>query len=88
LSACETGQGRIEGSEGVFGLQSTFKLAGVNYIMASLWQVPDKETAEFMETFYSHWLGGKTIRQAFFTTQQIMRKKYAPYYWAGFTLVQ
>jgi CHAT domain-containing protein len=88
LSACETGLGKIEGSEGVFGLQRAFKLAGVNYVMASLWQVPDKETAEFMETFYSHWLGGKTIREAFLTTQQLMRKKYAPYYWAGFTLVQ
>ncbi|MGN6490352.1 MAG: CHAT domain-containing protein [Agriterribacter sp.] len=88
LSACETGLGTIEGNEGVFGLQRAFKLAGVNYIMASLWQVPDKETAEFMETFYARWLGGKTIREAFFNTQQIMRKKYAPYYWAGFTLVQ
>ena len=88
LSACETALGKIEGSEGVFGLQRAFKLAGVNYVMASLWQVPDKETAEFMETFYNHWLGGKTIREAFLTTQQTMRKRYAPYYWAGFTLVQ
>jgi len=88
LSACETALGKIEGSEGVFGLQRAFKLAGVNYVMASLWQVPDKETAEFMETFYTHWLAGKTIREAFFTTQQAMRKKYTPYYWAGFTLVQ
>lgn len=88
LSACETGLGKIEGSEGVFGLQRAFKLAGVKYVMASLWQVPDKETAEFMETFYAHWLGGKTIRGAFLTAQQLMRKKYAPYFWAGFTLVQ
>lgn len=87
LSACETGLGKIEGSEGVFGLQRAFKLAGVNYVMASLWQVPDKETAEFMETFYADWLGGNTIQEAFFNTQQTMRKKYAPYYWAGFTLV-
>lgn len=88
LSACETGLGKIEGSEGVFGLQRAFKLAGVNYVMASLWQVPDKETAEFMEIFYSCWLGGRTIRASFFNAQQTMRKKYAPYYWAGFTLVQ
>ncbi|MFT3750783.1 MAG: CHAT domain-containing protein [Agriterribacter sp.] len=88
LSACETGLGKIEGNEGVFGLQRAFKLAGVNYIMASLWQVPDRETAEFMETFYLNWLDGKTIREAFFGTQHIMRKKYAPYFWAGFTLVQ
>jgi CHAT domain-containing protein len=88
LSACETGTGELRGSEGIFGLQRAFKLAGVNYIMASLWQVPDKETAEFMNTFYTTWLTGKTIRQAFLATQQTMRKKYAPYYWAGFTLVQ
>ncbi len=88
LSACETGVGELRGSEGVFGLQRAFKLAGVNYIMASLWQVPDKETAEFMNTFYTTWLAGKTIRQSFIATQQHMRKKYAPYYWAGFTLVQ
>lgn len=88
LSACETGLGKIEGSEGVFGLQRAFKLAGVNYVITSLWQVPDKETAEFMETFYGHWLNGKTIRDAFLHTQKTMRYRYAPYYWAGFTLVQ
>lgn len=88
LSACETGLGQIEGSEGVFGLQRAFKLAGVNYIMASLWPVPDKETSEFMENFYSYWLDGETIQQAFAHTQHAMRKKYAPYYWAGFTLVR
>ncbi|MGG9960329.1 CHAT domain-containing protein [Ferruginibacter sp. SUN106] len=88
LSACETGTGELRGSEGVFGLQRAFKIAGVNYIMASLWQVPDKETAEFMHIFYSNRLAGKSTRQAFLTTQQFMRKKYPPYYWAAFTLVQ
>lgn len=88
LSACETGLGKIEGTEGVFGLQRAFKLAGVDYIMASLWQVPDKETAIFMDTFYTHLLEGKPIREAFWITQQRMRNSYSPYYWAGFTLVQ
>jgi CHAT domain-containing protein len=88
LSACETGLGKIEGSEGVFGLQRAFKLAGVHYVMATLWQVPDKETAEFMEVFYTQWLNGISIRQAFSSAQQIIRKKHPPYYWAGFTLVQ
>ncbi len=87
LSACETGVGELRGSEGVFGLQRAFKIAGVEYVMATLWQVPDKETKEFMTSFYSQWLNGKTLQQSFASTQQIMRKKYPPYYWAGFTLV-
>lgn len=88
LSACETGLGDIEGSEGVFGLQRAFKLAGVNYVIASLWQVPDKETASFMKLFYSKLLNGKPIRESFYDTQMQMRKMHPPYYWAGFTLVQ
>jgi hypothetical protein len=44
LSACETGLGKIEGSEGTFGLKRGFKLAGVEQMIVSLWSVPDKET--------------------------------------------
>ncbi|MEO7047589.1 MAG: CHAT domain-containing tetratricopeptide repeat protein [Ferruginibacter sp.] len=88
LSACETANGEIRGSEGVFGLQRAFKLAGVKYVMASLWQVPDLQTKEFMNSFYAFWMAGNTIQQSFGYTQKTMRRKYAPYYWAAFTLVQ
>ncbi len=87
LSACETGLGEIKGGEGVFGLQRAFKMAGANYIMMSLWQVPDKETAEFMTSFYADWFSGMEIRDAFLKTQNTMKVKYAPYYWAAFVLV-
>jgi CHAT domain-containing protein/Tfp pilus assembly protein PilF len=88
LSACETGLGDIKGSEGVYGLQRSFKMAGVNYIIMSLWQVPDKETAEFMSTFYTNLLKYKEVSQAFIITQNSMRKKYDPYFWAAFVLIQ
>ena len=88
LSACETGLGDIQGTEGVYGLQRAFKMAGVEYILMSLWQVPDKQTAELMEQFYSNLLNGATIQAAFSTAQQSMKEKYAPYYWAGFVLVR
>ncbi len=90
LSACETGLGEIKGSEGVFGLQRAFKMAGVDYLMMSLWKVPDKETKEFMQVFYSNWLGGLKIRNAFRETQLMMSKTYPndPYKWAAFVLVE
>jgi len=88
LSACETALGDIKGSEGVFGLQRAFKMAGVKKMIVSLWQVPDKETAELMTTFYNYWLKGKAIEQAFAQAQSDMRKKYSPYYWAAFVLVE
>jgi CHAT domain-containing protein len=87
LSACETGLGDIKGSEGVFGLQRAFKMAGVEFLIMSLWQVPDKETAEFMELFYKNLTKLKDISIAFNTTQKSMRKKYDPFYWAAFTLI-
>ena len=88
LSACETGLGDIKGSEGVYGLQRAFKMAGVKYIIMSLWQVPDKETSEFMTTFYKKLLKEKDIKKAFNQTQKEMRKKYDPYFWAAFVLVE
>ena len=88
LSACETGLGDIKGSEGVYGLQRAFKMAGVKYIIMSLWQVPDKETSEFMTTFYNKLLKEKDIKKAFNQTQKEMRKKYDPYFWAAFVLVE
>lgn len=87
LSACETGLGEITSGEGVYGLQRAFKMAGVNYLIMSLWQVPDLETKEFMETFYKYALQGKTIHDAFRATQIDMNKKYQPYQWAAFVLV-
>lgn len=88
LSACETGLGEIKGSEGVYGLQRAFKMAGANYLIMSLWQVPDKETAKFMEQFYTLLTSGKDIRSAFAETQEIMSKQLDPYFWAAFVLIE
>ncbi len=89
LSACETGLGDIKGSEGVYGLQRAFKMAGADFLLVSLWQVPDKETVEFMDAFYGAWLKGKTIHEAFAKAQKKMRKKYKEVYkWGAWVLVE
>jgi CHAT domain-containing protein/Tfp pilus assembly protein PilF len=90
LSACETGLGDINGSEGVYGLQRAFKMAGVNIIVMSLWKVPDNETAEFMTIFYEHWLTTKKVRTSFNNAQREMQTKYPqdPEKWAAFVLFE
>jgi CHAT domain-containing protein len=89
LSACETGLGDILGSEGVFGLQRAFKLAGVKSLIVSLWQVPDKQTSELMYKFYFYYLEGDSKREALRKAQDDIRSKYInPYYWAGFELIE
>ena len=88
LSACETGLGDIKGNEGVYGLQRSLKIAGVRYIIMSLWQIPDKETVEFMASFYGNLVKTKDIKQAFYLSQKEMRGKYDPYYWGAFFLME
>ena len=63
-------------------------MAGVHYLIMSLWQVPDKETAEFMITFYQNLTAANNVRLAFQMTQNSMRKKYDPYFWAALVLVE
>lgn len=87
LSACETGLGEIKGSEGVYGLQRSFKIAGAEYIIMSLWQIPDKQTVELMKLFYKNWTNNMDVETAFYKAQQTMSEKYDPFYWAAFVLV-
>ena len=88
LSACETGLGEEVSTEGVFGLQRAFKLAGVQTLIMSLWKVPDIETSLLMKTFYHNWLGGMERHEAFRQAQNIVRKLNPnPYYWAGFVML-
>lgn len=89
LSACETGLGDVLGSEGVFGLQRAFKLAGAKSLIVSLWQVPDKQTAELMLKFYDYYLSGSSKTEALKKAQNDIKKSYSnPYFWAGFELIQ
>ena len=90
LSACQTGKGAIQGSEGTFGLKRALKLAGVENMIVSLWDVPDEPTMEMMTLFYTELSKTKKPISSFEFAQKTMRDKYPnePKNWAGFVFVR
>jgi len=91
LSACGTGLGDINGSQGVYGLQRAFKIAGVETIIMSLWKVPDEATSKLMQLFYKFWITDQSdIHTAFHQAQNEIRKmkEYSNIKsWAGFVII-
>jgi len=85
LSACETGLGDIQDTEGVFGMRRAFVLAGAKTLIMSLWKVADKQTQELMVGVYRRILSGQHRAEALRKAQLDIRKKYPkPYYWGAF----
>lgn len=89
LSACETGKGHFNGTDGIMGLQRAFRDAGAKTMVLSLWQIPDEPTALLMKYFYNHLFQGRTVRFALKEAQQdIINDGYIdPYYWASFIVL-
>lgn len=89
LSACETGLGMTQSRyQDSFGLRYALKYAGVQTIIASLWQVPDEATSLLMSTLYAHIAEGSTPRAALRAAQQAVRQQFPePYFWAAFYVV-
>jgi len=93
LSGCRTALGKEVRGEGIMGLTRGFLYAGVPRVVASLWRVQDRATAELMPRFYralwqDHLPAAAALREA----QRSLRhdphnpKFRDPYFWAGFVL--
>jgi tetratricopeptide (TPR) repeat protein len=54
LSACETGLGKVEAGEGVFGLRRAFQVAGVRSLVMTLWSIDDQATVAWMRAMFQH----------------------------------
>jgi CHAT domain-containing protein len=66
-----------------------FLFAGASNVLATLWRVEDRATAELMGRFYREVHGGRTGPSALARAQRFMLTDPAyghPFYWAGFTL--
>ena len=53
LSACETGVGKSQSGEGVFGLRRAIMMAGAKNLLMTLWPVSDDTTGKIMADFYT-----------------------------------
>ena len=56
LSACDTGKGAVDYSEGLEGLPRALYVAGARNVLVALWPVGDRAARNFMERFYETWL--------------------------------
>lgn len=91
LSGCETALGREIRGEGLIGLADGFLYAGARNLVVSLWQVPDRATAELMTRFY-----GYVLKDSLRPAEALRRAQRSiaseprwsdPYFWGAFVVL-
>ena len=89
LSACETALGETVPGAALTTLAAAFSQAGAQSVIASLWQVNDAATREFMVAFHRA-LGGMGRAAALQDAQRRVlgsARTAHPFYWAAFVLI-
>ncbi len=92
ISACDSAGNRIYSSEGLVGLSWAFLRAGAQRVIASLWEVNDASTPQFMDHLYSAMATGedpesalRAAKLALLRSETVNRR---PFYWAPFVLYE
>ena len=90
ISSCNSGRADISTPNHIAGLQTAFKVAGVDKLIVSVFEIPDDKTPIFFKFFYSELFKGLTIHEAFTNTQREMRKRYGfeDDFWSSFILLE
>jgi CHAT domain-containing protein/tetratricopeptide (TPR) repeat protein len=88
LSACRTALGAQMRGEGLIGLSRGFMYAGAPRVLATLWDVRDNTTADFMKRFYEQMLKQNRSPAAALRAAQLsfVREGRPASYWASFVL--
>jgi CHAT domain-containing protein len=86
LSACRSAGARTLSGEGPVGFAWAFFRAGAGNVVASLWEVDDRSTADLMNLFYSSIDSGNSYSQALRQAKlRMMQASFPkPYFWAPF----
>ncbi len=95
LSACDTGRGEVDYSEGVYGLVRAFRIAGARHLLMTLWTLNDALAEAFMRDFYANWFQDpkrhpavalRKTQLAWIHDQDPKRRD--PQYWAPYVLIE
>jgi len=87
LSGCSTALGHIVGGEGILGLTGPLLQAGSHSVVATLWPVSDRRSAEFVQGFYRHLASGVRAADALRLAQlESIGSGAQPSDWAAFEL--
>ena len=90
LSACDTALGQEILGESLLGLTLGFRYAGAREVVATLWQVPDRASAELMTEFYREFFDNGSSASAALRAAQLAiaqkRQWSDPFYWAAFAV--
>jgi CHAT domain-containing protein/tetratricopeptide (TPR) repeat protein len=87
LSGCSTALGQIVNGEGILGLTGPLLQAGAHSVVATLWPVSDRESAEFVQRFYGYLASGAAATDALRLAQlEAMKRGAPPRDWAAFVL--
>jgi len=91
LSACQSGIGKNQISEGVLSLSRGFAYAGAKSVVSTLWNVNDQSTSEIISQFYANLAEGKrkdqALREAKLEYLENRPLNNHPHYWAGLIAV-
>ncbi|MFT4661690.1 MAG: CHAT domain-containing protein [Patiriisocius sp.] len=89
LSACETGLGEHNKSEGVLSLSRAFNYANVPSVVSSLWKINENSTSTLFKSFYREISEHSTsssltlAKRNYLLNDEISIEQKTPYYWAG-----
>lgn len=87
LPSCEFGSDDVHNSEGIYGLQRAFTVAGARYIITSLTRIDDKISSELMILFYQKLNETNRVMESLKYAQQKLKEKYNdPNVWGAFIL--
>ena len=91
LSACDTGNGRLLGVEGISSLENAFLMAGAKTVVASLWTADDTYTLALMKRLYQRLAEGldtgSVVQRAKANFLEQFGNQTPPIFWAGFTVI-